>query len=221
VLTNLPYANNTFDLVFSADVLEHIHEDEAEAVVAELVRVSRRHLVLFISLRPHTRVRTRKNNSTPRRSRAVGCMLCPTSFLFISLKPHTKVSSGVGPAASKGNSSGFGAAAAALAAHPPCAGGRKLAGMARTHQDNHQSLPWMLTVLRVPRPNRCRRTTLRRPTGTQCCGRGSGGRRSSQSTGRRSTTRCCGPCSTRTTGAAVRHGQHCFRLAYLGWHHVM
>jgi len=56
VLTNLPYANNTFDLVFSADVLEHIHEDEAEAVVAELVRVSRRHLFLSISLKPHTKV---------------------------------------------------------------------------------------------------------------------------------------------------------------------
>lgn len=56
MLTNLPYANNTFDLVFSADVLEHIHEDEADAVVAELVRVSRRHLFLSISLKPHTKV---------------------------------------------------------------------------------------------------------------------------------------------------------------------
>jgi len=28
VLTNLPYASNAFDLVFSSDVLEHIHEDE-------------------------------------------------------------------------------------------------------------------------------------------------------------------------------------------------
>ena len=26
MLTNLPFANNSFDLVFSADVLEHIHE---------------------------------------------------------------------------------------------------------------------------------------------------------------------------------------------------
>lgn len=56
MLTNLPYANNTFDLVFSADVLEHIHEDEADAVVRELVRVSRRHLFLSISLKPHTKV---------------------------------------------------------------------------------------------------------------------------------------------------------------------
>lgn len=46
----------SFDLVFSADVLEHVHEDEAERVVAELVRVSRRHLFLSISLKPHTKV---------------------------------------------------------------------------------------------------------------------------------------------------------------------
>lgn len=56
VLTNLPYADNSFDLVFSADVLEHIHEDEADRVVSELVRVSRRHLFLSISLKPHTKV---------------------------------------------------------------------------------------------------------------------------------------------------------------------
>ena len=42
--------------MFSADVLEHVHEDEAERVVAELVRVSRRHLFLSISLKPHTKV---------------------------------------------------------------------------------------------------------------------------------------------------------------------
>jgi len=45
--------------VFSADVLEHVHEDEAERVVAELVRVSRRHLFLSISLKPHTKVNAR------------------------------------------------------------------------------------------------------------------------------------------------------------------
>ena len=55
ILTNLPYADNAFDLVFSADVLEHVHEDEVEAVIKELVRVSRRHLFLSISLKGHTK----------------------------------------------------------------------------------------------------------------------------------------------------------------------
>ena len=50
------YRWRSFDLVFSADVLEHVHEDEAERVIAELVRVSRRHLFLSISLKPHTKV---------------------------------------------------------------------------------------------------------------------------------------------------------------------
>lgn len=31
VLTNLPYADNSFDLVFSSDVLEHIQEGEARS----------------------------------------------------------------------------------------------------------------------------------------------------------------------------------------------
>ena len=52
----------SFDLVFSADVLEHVHEDEAEQVIAELVRVSRRHLFLSISLKPHTKARDSPDN---------------------------------------------------------------------------------------------------------------------------------------------------------------
>mmetsp|Transcript_112 Transcript_112/g.324 ORF Transcript_112/g.324 Transcript_112/m.324 type:complete len:333 (+) Transcript_112:72-1070(+) len=55
ILTNLPYEDNSFDLVFSADVLEHIHPEEADLVVSELVRVSRRHLLLSISLKGHTK----------------------------------------------------------------------------------------------------------------------------------------------------------------------
>lgn len=46
----------SFDIVMSSDVLEHIHEDEADKVISELVRVSRRHLFLSISLKPHTKV---------------------------------------------------------------------------------------------------------------------------------------------------------------------
>eukprot|EP00898_Chlorokybus_atmophyticus_P007123 jgi/Chlat1/7411/Chrsp6S07435 len=56
VLTNLPYADNSFDMVMSSDVLEHIHPEEADKVVSELVRVSRRHLFLSISLKGHTKV---------------------------------------------------------------------------------------------------------------------------------------------------------------------
>lgn len=56
-LTNLPYEDNQFDLVFSADVLEHIRPAEVDRVVRELVRVSRRHLFLSISLKGHTKVR--------------------------------------------------------------------------------------------------------------------------------------------------------------------
>jgi len=55
ILTNLPYEDNSFDLVFSADVLEHIHPEEAEQVISELVRVSRRHVFLSISLKGHTK----------------------------------------------------------------------------------------------------------------------------------------------------------------------
>ena len=57
ILTNLPYEDNSFDLVMSSDVLEHIDPAEADAVVKELVRVSRRHLFLSISL---------KNNGAPK-----------------------------------------------------------------------------------------------------------------------------------------------------------
>jgi hypothetical protein len=51
ILTNLPYEDNSFDIVMSSDVLEHIHVEEADQVVSELVRVSRRHLFLSISLK--------------------------------------------------------------------------------------------------------------------------------------------------------------------------
>ena len=66
ILTNLPYADNSFDLVWSSDVLEHIHPEEAEKVVSELVRVSRRHLVLTISLKGHTKATASNNNEAGR-----------------------------------------------------------------------------------------------------------------------------------------------------------
>jgi ubiquinone/menaquinone biosynthesis C-methylase UbiE len=46
-------ADQSFDLVFSSDVLEHVSPEEAEAAVAEMVRVARTHIVLSISLKSH------------------------------------------------------------------------------------------------------------------------------------------------------------------------
>ena len=66
VLTNLPYDDNSFDMVWSSDVLEHIHPEEADKVVSELVRVSRRFLVLTISLKGHTKATAKNNNEAGR-----------------------------------------------------------------------------------------------------------------------------------------------------------
>ncbi|KAI3427120.1 hypothetical protein D9Q98_007057 [Chlorella vulgaris] len=52
-LTDLPYQDNQFDLVVSGDVLEHILPEQADDVVSELVRVSKRHIVISISLKSH------------------------------------------------------------------------------------------------------------------------------------------------------------------------
>lgn len=51
-ITQLPFSDQSFDLVFSSEVLEHIPEREIPRVVGELVRVSQRFLFLTISLRP-------------------------------------------------------------------------------------------------------------------------------------------------------------------------
>lgn len=56
ILTNLPYEDNAFDLVFSADVLEHIHPEEVDGVIKELIRVTRRHVFMSISLKGHTKL---------------------------------------------------------------------------------------------------------------------------------------------------------------------
>mmetsp|Transcript_27472 Transcript_27472/g.60030 ORF Transcript_27472/g.60030 Transcript_27472/m.60030 type:complete len:326 (-) Transcript_27472:548-1525(-) len=56
ILTNLPYEDSSFDVVFSADVLEHIHPEEVDNVVKELIRVSRRNIFMSISLKGHTKL---------------------------------------------------------------------------------------------------------------------------------------------------------------------
>ncbi len=51
-LTDLPFADEQFDLVFSSEVLEHIEESDAPKAVSELARVANKHIFLTISLRP-------------------------------------------------------------------------------------------------------------------------------------------------------------------------
>jgi len=63
-LRSLPFADNSFDAVVSGDVLEHIQPHMVDDVVSELIRVSRRHILLSISLKDtldglHTLIRPR------------------------------------------------------------------------------------------------------------------------------------------------------------------
>lgn len=51
-LDKLPYNDNTFDVVFSSEVLEHIPEEDISSVVNEFYRVSKKYVFLTISLRP-------------------------------------------------------------------------------------------------------------------------------------------------------------------------
>lgn len=51
-LTELPFPDNHFDVVFSSEVLEHIPEADIPKVISELTRVTKSLLFLTISLRP-------------------------------------------------------------------------------------------------------------------------------------------------------------------------
>ncbi|MFH1486761.1 MAG: class I SAM-dependent methyltransferase, partial [Chloroflexota bacterium] len=49
-LLALPFADNTFDLVFSSESLEHVYEDQAGLALSEILRVSRGKACLLIGL---------------------------------------------------------------------------------------------------------------------------------------------------------------------------
>jgi ubiquinone/menaquinone biosynthesis C-methylase UbiE len=51
-LIDIPFEDNYFDVTFSSEVLEHIHEEDIPIVIKELYRVTKRMLFLTISLRP-------------------------------------------------------------------------------------------------------------------------------------------------------------------------
>jgi len=51
-LNDIPYPSNSFDLVFSSEVLEHVPPPLAEKSVRELVRIAQRDVFTTISLRP-------------------------------------------------------------------------------------------------------------------------------------------------------------------------
>jgi ubiquinone/menaquinone biosynthesis C-methylase UbiE len=66
-LLDIPFNDNFFDVTFSSEVLEHIHEEDIPKVIRELYRVTNTMLFLTISLRPssnfnkyHITLRSRK-----------------------------------------------------------------------------------------------------------------------------------------------------------------
>ena len=82
-LSDMPWGNNTFDVVISHEVLEHIAADQVPACLAEMVRVSRGTLVLTISLRlsaldkpvaPHVHATCRSRRWWDDQFASVGCI---------------------------------------------------------------------------------------------------------------------------------------------------
>lgn len=51
-LTSLPFKDNSFDVIFSSEVLEHISEEDIPVVISEFYRVAKKVVFLTISLRP-------------------------------------------------------------------------------------------------------------------------------------------------------------------------
>jgi SAM-dependent methyltransferase len=46
---SLPFLDNTFDLVFSSEVMEHIKQEHTNSVISELYRICRKHILLTIN----------------------------------------------------------------------------------------------------------------------------------------------------------------------------
>jgi SAM-dependent methyltransferase len=56
--TNLPFPDNSFDLVLSSEMLEHLPADDYRRAIAEMSRVSRRYLLLSVPYREVLAFRT-------------------------------------------------------------------------------------------------------------------------------------------------------------------
>ena len=52
---SLPFANRSFDFVYSTDMFEHLHEHDARRAAQELARVSRTFIFIEVSFAAHTR----------------------------------------------------------------------------------------------------------------------------------------------------------------------
>lgn len=63
-LTDIPYANNTFDVGLSSDVLEHILPSDVPQVASEISRVVKSYLILKIANFKEMSATGEKNNMT-------------------------------------------------------------------------------------------------------------------------------------------------------------
>lgn len=62
----LPFSDNSFDLVFCTDVMEHIPEKEVKPSIREMARVARRHLFFTISIHESSSHNTLEYHTTLR-----------------------------------------------------------------------------------------------------------------------------------------------------------